>query len=259
MRWGYRVLNRHLMARPLAVALALLCLTAPDIASAQGLLDMLFGGFRRPSGSLPSGAQPYADPNGVPGQQAAVPGGETGGRSAAFCVRTCDGRFFPISRQSGATNIQVCKSLCPASPTKVFSGSQISHASAPDGSRYADLDNAFVYREKVIPGCTCNGKDAFGLAPLDAANDPTLRAGDIVATQDGLMSYRGRNAINQTAEFSPVDNSSGLAPDMRRRLSDTKILPTGTASAAPVAVPAPVAVMPAVRNNSRPRSAQLDR
>jgi hypothetical protein len=249
------------MARPFAVALALLCLTAPDIASAQGLLDMLFGGFRRPSASLPSGAQPYADPNGVPGQQAAVPGGETGGRSAAFCVRTCDGRFFPISRQSGATNIQICKSLCPASPTKVFSGSQISHASAPDGSRYADLATAFVYREKVVPGCTCNGKDAFGLAPLDAANDPTLRAGDIVATQDGLMSYRGRNAVNQTAEFTPVDSSSGLAPDMRRRLSDTKILPTATASASavPVAVPAPVAVTPAVRNSGRARSAQLDR
>jgi hypothetical protein len=243
------------LARPFAGALVMLCLVAPEIASAQGLLDMLFGGFRRSSASLPSGAQPYADPNGIPGQQAAVPG--EGGRSAAFCVRTCDGRFFPISRQSGATNIQICKSLCPASPTKVFSGSQISYASASDGSRYADLDNAFVYREKVVSGCTCNGKDAFGLAPLDAANDPTLRAGDIVATQDGLMTYRGRNSINQTADFTPVDSSSGLAPDMRRRLSDTKILPTATASIEPVRAPAPVT--PAGRTSGKARSAQLDR
>ena len=56
--------------------------------------------------------------------------------------------------------------------------------SPANGARYANLENAFVYREKIVPNCTCNGKDAFGLAKIDVASDPTLKPGDIVATGD---------------------------------------------------------------------------
>ena len=35
-----------------------------------------------------------------------------------------------------------------------------------------------------MTNCTCNGKDAFGLAKIDVASDPTLKPGDIVATGD---------------------------------------------------------------------------
>ena len=52
--------------------------------------------------------------------------------------------------------------------------------------RYADLDNAFVYRQKIVEGCSCNGKDSFGLARIDVAADPTLRPGDIVASGDNV-------------------------------------------------------------------------
>ena len=68
----------------------------------------------------------------------------------------------------------------------MFNGSQIDHAYAGNGARYADLDNAFVYRKKVVEGCSCNGKASFGLARIDVAADPTLRPGDVVATGDNV-------------------------------------------------------------------------
>ncbi len=39
-----------------------------------------------------------------------------------------------------------------------------------------------------MANCTCNGRDAFGLASFDVKNDPTLRPGDIVSTKDGFCS-----------------------------------------------------------------------
>ena len=110
-------------------------------------------------------------------------GGSTG-RAVAYCVRLCDGRYFPMQRRSNATSIQLCNAFCPAAKTAVFNGSQIDHAVASNGARYANLANAFVYRQKIVPGCTCNGKDEFGLAKIDVKSDPTLKPGDIVATGD---------------------------------------------------------------------------
>ncbi len=100
----------------------------------------------------------------------------------AYCVRVCDGRFFPVKRHGGVTPSQACSSFCPASQTKIYHGSSIDHAVGQDGKRYAELSTAFVYREKIVAGCTCNGKDAFGLVNTSVENDPTLRPGDIVAT-----------------------------------------------------------------------------
>jgi Protein of unknown function (DUF2865) len=94
----------------------------------------------------------------------------------------CDGRYFPIQRHNGVNLVQTCSSFCPASATKIYSGNSINHAVAPDGKRYSELATAFAYREKIIPGCTCNGRDAFGLVTTPVADDPTLRPGDIVAT-----------------------------------------------------------------------------
>ncbi len=72
--------------------------------------------------------------------------------------------------------------------------------------RYADLDNAYIYRKQLVANCTCNGKDAFGLAPFDMASDPTLRPGDIVSTKDGLMAFTGK--AGSVAQFTPVDKAS---------------------------------------------------
>jgi hypothetical protein len=110
----------------------------------------------------------------------------SGGGRVTYCVRLCDGRYFPVQSNSAASAAELCNSFCPASPTKVFSGSSdINRAVARDGTRYSALENAFVYRTRVVTDCTCNGKDSFGLAQVDIKADPTVRSGDLVATASG--------------------------------------------------------------------------
>jgi hypothetical protein len=161
-----------------------------------------------------------ADPGSLFGKRDDGGSSLVGGRG--FCVRTCDGRYFPL--QAGGA--EMCRAMCPASPTMTFYGSAIGHAVAGNGARYSDLDTAFLYREQIVAGCTCNGKDAFGLARVDLASDPTLRDGDIVATSNGLMAYNTRTRRGaETASFTPVDLSR-LARDLRERLANTKIADT---------------------------------
>jgi hypothetical protein len=217
-RIAARASGRALMAGLVVLGTAL----PVSPAAAQGIFDFFFGGPRR---SQPSSVSSYADPNASNpfGSREQAPRVESGG-AAAFCVRTCDGRYFPIQRASGANPAQVCSSFCPAARTKVFSGGAIEHAAASDGSRYKDLPAAFAYREKTVADCSCNGKDPYGLVTTDAHNDPTLRQGDIVATEQGFVAYSGSRG-QRNAEFTPVESYSGLASDVRQRLAGAKIMP----------------------------------
>jgi hypothetical protein len=193
-----------------AVAMAV-TVGAASQASAAGLFESLFGAFRRPS--PPSAAQAYApDPvtgfidrlignNSRGGQVAST---QAGG-SRGFCVRTCDGSYFPVQARPGMSTAEACSSFCPASEAKVFFGSNIDNAVASDGKRYADLPNAFVYRTQLKATCTCNGKAPGGLATLDAKSDPTLRPGDIVATGNGLVAYNGGRSSKTASNFTPID------------------------------------------------------
>jgi hypothetical protein len=186
-------------------AASILALSDPAQA---GFFDFLFGGPEQRSAPPPvnSYAEPSAPVSPAPlGAESVRQGAGGGGRNVAYCVRLCDGQHFPMERMANATPVETCRAMCPASKTKVFSGSDIGGAVARDGAHYADLDTAFIYRKQLVANCTCNGKDAFGLAPFDLSNDPTLRPGDIVSTKDGFKAYAGdRNG----KAFTPVDASS---------------------------------------------------
>jgi hypothetical protein len=202
------------------VAVALASVAAPRPVHAEGLFEMLFGGFQRQSAPpVTSYAEP-PPPSLVapdPSRRGGVIGGSGGnGRLVGYCVRLCDGQHFPLDHNANATPVEICRSMCPTAKTKVFFGNEIDHAVARDGARYADLDNAYVYREHFVSNCTCNGKDAFGLTKIDAKNDPTLRAGDIVTTAGGPMAFAGKRG--QVAEFTPVDPAALVAPAGSARL-----------------------------------------
>jgi hypothetical protein len=128
--------------------------------------------------------------------------------------------------------VQLCNAFCPAAKTQVFNGSQIDHAYAGNGARYADIDNAFVYREKIVDGCTCNGKDSFGLARIDINADPTLRPGDIVATGDNVKA-----ALIAAAASKERREAANEPPALRgtRRAA----LPAGVTPVTPPAATAP--------------------
>ena len=124
------------------------------------------------------------------------------GGGQAYCVRTCDGRYFPVSGNDNQSRAETCKSFCPASETKVVYGGSIDNAATEDGKPYSELPNAFRYRNEMVAGCTCNGKDQIGLASVSVENDPTLRKGDIVAGDNGLVvAGRGADKRGASAEF----------------------------------------------------------
>ena len=194
-----------------AMAGVLVAALGSSSAEAAGLFDFLFGGNgggqERPSAPVESYAEPSAPVAPAPlGPESVRQSSGSTGHEVAYCVRLCDGQHFPLERMANATAIETCRSMCPASKTKVFFGSEINGAVAKDGARYADLDNAFIYRKEMVANCTCNGKDAFGLAPFDMASDPTLRPGDIVSTKQGLMAFTGK--AGSVAQYTPVDKAS---------------------------------------------------
>jgi hypothetical protein len=217
--------------------------TSVATASAQNIFEALFGRlWNSPVTSSEDPTPPLHSPEATRSE---------GG--VAYCVRLCDGRYFPLQRHSGVSSAQTCSSFCPASATRIYNGNAIDHAVAPDGKRYSELATAFAYRQKIIPGCTCNGRDAFGLVTTPVADDPTLRPGDIVATNAGLMAYNG-GPNNST--FTPISTYTGLSADLRRQLTETKIEPAAEGPAPPP--PVRQAEATSARNTKNKR-AQVDR
>ncbi len=196
----------------LGAAAAMCVLTlAPAATQAEDFLSALFGGF---GGGRPHTPEiirlPFANEGGAVVPQSEVPGPRiiTYGGSQAFCVRTCDGRYFPISASDSQSRAASCNSFCPASETRVVYGGNIDNAATEGGKPYSELPNAFRYRNEIVAGCTCNGKDQIGLAPVRIENDPTLRKGDLVAGANGLL-IAGRSADRRGASLnlSPAPKS----------------------------------------------------
>jgi hypothetical protein len=241
------------MALVAALAVAALPIAAQPVA-AENLFDMLFGGLqpKQHQRAAASQANFFADPFGLNQQAAPAPRPvSSGGGGPAFCVRSCDGKYFPLTTRGGATAAQMCQAFCPASATRVFYGSNIDSASASNGDRYADSDNAFAYRKALNPDCTCNGRTPMGLAPVDLTLDTSLRSGDVIATADGLVAYSGiRLGASQTAEFTPVNAYPGLNAEVRARLGEMKVAPVNAEMVDPS--PLPDSIVAPVNEIARP-------
>jgi hypothetical protein len=214
---------RRCMLTAVAALVASTVALAPHAASAEGLLDMFFGGLQKQQRQASPQTSFFADP--FQQNQPVPPRPVASGGGPAFCVRSCDGKYFPLTR-SNASPVQMCQAFCPASPTKVFYGSNIDSATSMTGERYADSENAFSYRKALRADCTCNGRDSAGLAPVDLTLDASLRAGDVIATTDGLVAYSGiKVGNNQNPEFIPVATYPGLTAEVRARLGEMKVAP----------------------------------
>ncbi len=106
------------------------------------------------------------------------------------CVRTCDGYFFPLSRGSNPSRFmaedQLCKRLCPAADTQLFTfaGDDIRSAVSMNGESYMSLANALRYRKEVVQDCSCRAPGQSWAQALDGIeNESTLRKGDILVTE----------------------------------------------------------------------------
>lgn len=190
------------LAWRVAAAVLLFSALAPA-AQAEDFLSALFGAFGGRS-RAPQLQPPFAN-EGSP----MVPRDDSrphhAGGSQAYCVRTCDGRYFPIPALDKQTRAASCNSFCPAADIKIVYGSSIDNAVTDSGKPYSELPNAFRYRNEMVAGCTCNGKDQLGLAQIRIEDDPTLRKGDIVAGESGLVvANRGADKRGAALNFSPA-------------------------------------------------------
>jgi hypothetical protein len=216
----------HRYAAQLLVAAAFLALNT-GVAPAGDIFGKLFGPFQRQqpvtSGPSTAYANPWADisRSEISPAVAARPEGPT----VTYCVRLCDGRYFPVQRQAASSSpAKICTAQCPASQTKILIGAGIDNAIGFDGGRYSSLENAFVYRERVVSDCTCNGKDPYGLAPIAIHSDPTLQRGDIVVTDKGPVAFVGDQRLPHQAEkFTSVKSSPAVSDSLRKQLSGLRV------------------------------------
>src|ERR1700686_3061300 len=240
-----RVRRRVMLAATIAGSLALV----PGPVSAEGLFDFFFGAQKEQARQAPPQGNSFSDPFGLNQQpQRQAPAPRVAGYGPSFCVRSCDGKYFPLTLRGNATPVALCQAFCPASATKVYYGGNIADATASNGERYADSENAFAYRKALRADCTCNGRDPAGLAPVDLTLDTSLRPGDVIATTDGLVAYSGIKAGDgQTAEFTPVASYPGLTAEVRARLGGMRVAPVRAemiANDAPLAETSREAVLP---------------
>ena len=194
------------------LSLALAVAGVPTVARAQGFFDFLrglFGGFRPPQQQI---GPPL--PNRSPGPEISEGPRKVDGTYAAYCVRLCDGRYFPLPAHAGAPSSspqELCSAMCPATKTEVYTGFGIDHATSARGKTYTSLPNAFAYRDRLADDCSCTGQGATGLAKIDIQSDPTLRPGDIVSTKEGRAVFRG--------DFAPAASDERVRSGRRRQES----------------------------------------
>ena len=184
--------------------MGLTMIALPPRAHAEDFFSALFRAF---SGhrSAPSSAQ---GPFNFAPDQPQYSSRRSAGSGSAYCVRTCDGRYFPAPPAGNYSRAQACNSFCPAAETKVVYGSSIDDAATENGKAYADLPNAYKFRSQLVAGCSCNGTDPVGLAKVKIDDDKTLRRGDLVVAPDGVKVATGRaDAQGASAELAPAPPS----------------------------------------------------
>ena len=201
------------MKRPystgVAFAAAVIVWLPGSAAQAEDFFSALFRGFgaHRSASPVEAGPLDYApEPPQYPPRRFPASG-------SAYCVRTCDGRYFAAPAAVNQSRAETCKNFCPAAETKVFYGPSIDDAASEVGKPYSELPNAFKYRTELVAGCSCSGTDPVGLAKVKIEEDKSLRRGDLVVEADGVKVATGRSdKSGASAELVPAP------PALRARL-----------------------------------------
>ncbi|MFK8250448.1 DUF2865 domain-containing protein [Ancylobacter sp. sgz301288] len=154
-----------------------------------------------------------------------------GGGTVAYCVRTCDGRYFPLSGVAPSDNrtaVERCQSFCPAAETRVYvshdRSAGIDAAVSRDGQAYKAMTNAYAYRTSIDPSCRCNDAATLGMASLDIMDDPTLKPGDMVVTASGIKVFRGDSVLpHRERDFTPARADGRLPVATRRQIEAIEV------------------------------------
>ena len=98
-----------------------------------------------------------------------------------FCVRTCDGYYFPMSPASSPADFSSeqknCEASCPGTAVRLYHHRAVGEqpadmVSSISGAPYSELPTAYLYRKpgtKRPPGCSCSAPKNFKII---AGNPP---------------------------------------------------------------------------------------
>jgi hypothetical protein len=192
-------------------------------------------------------------------EQARSDSGENVGGPRAYCVRTCDGFFFPMgpATAGSARDAQQasCNAMCPGAETVLYSVARqgtIEDATNARGQPYTALRTAFRFRQSIDRTCSCQSMATSGLARLPVTHDPTLRPGDVVVTDEGARVFRGGARFPYRAQDFVAARAYGRLPaDLRRRVDEIEAglaasgsgrLPARSADAGTVSPPSPISI-----------------
>lgn len=185
-----------------------------------------FGWQRRAADPAPASAAPAAQRQMTRSRQATALSGADGS-SRTFCVRSCDGYYFPVGPVTAAAGrraqADACNAMCPGATVRLYSSRNgtIETARSETGQAYGSMATAFRYRERLEPGCSCQASVTQGLARLAMAQDYTLREGDVVVTDVGVRVFRGGGRFpHQPRDFVTARSYGRLSPDLRRRVAE---------------------------------------
>lgn len=190
-------------------ALAVLLALPPLDTRAQGdFFDTLFGP-EQPSWAPPGRSWRIMRPprQRARAQKATIPhakpvassaGAEADSMSGgAYCVRVCDGYYFPLIKSSQLSDQQSCDFACPSTRVQLYQGASIDQARNARGERYSALRVAFSFRDKLTTQCSCNDPAASRDYYLRLSRrDPTLRSGDIVVGEKGAFIYNRSSLVS---------------------------------------------------------------
>jgi hypothetical protein len=213
------------LSRLSVLCVAALCAGAALVARlpAQEAIDFMREEWQRQNRTQPL-SPPVAAPQTQPGLELTIrPPPEVAGTQAAgraYCVRTCDGYYFPAP--AGRASGEACRALCPGAATEIYrlSGGteSIERAVSAKGKRYSALPASLSYRTGLKAGCACGQPAASGLAAL--RQDGTLAPGDIVVTERGVHVFAGgAKPPYRARDFVPFRQVRGLSRETAAYLS----------------------------------------
>jgi hypothetical protein len=150
--------------------------------------------------------------------------GFSGTGNVTYCVRTCDGFYFPLSTATGSdrTDEAACNQLCPKAETKLFVSqgtTDIDDAiGRTNGKTYASLANAFSYRKAIDKSCSCSDNGYGLVTSLPLSRDSSLRVGDIIMTKTGMKIFSGGNLPYRDASFTAISGNGLVDRKTREHL-----------------------------------------
>jgi hypothetical protein len=181
------------MKRPYSIRLLFAASAVVGLSASTARAEDFFSALFRTFGTHRSASPAEPGPLNYAPEQPQYSPRRSAAAGSAYCVRTCDGRYFPTPPTANQSRAETCKNFCPAAETKVLYGPSIDDAASDTGKSYGELPNAYKFRTELVAGCTCNGSDPVGLAKIKTEDDKTLRRGDLVVEADGVKVATGRS------------------------------------------------------------------